>query len=280
MDPTIPLELIHGHLVFTLNGKRWLLDTGSPESFGLEATNPLLQNSPLQPCMGGLLNPESLSSYVGCPLDGLIGTDTLNHFDVEINLPSGFIRFSKDHIVWHEPDAFFEHNLVFSDRMPGIPLMRAVCSFEKDFCHFWPNLQHGEDMAALDLPGAEYYVFDTGAKYSYNQMGIEGFFPAGIPLELHDFWPPMGKFKTEGAFLCLSFPTPLHSIAQKVDRDYCLTGQNQTVLTVGLPPAKLNAHLERCGVRGIIGNELIRNQACIYSARRNKLTFLDSFLRK
>jgi hypothetical protein len=96
------------------------------------------------------------------------------------------------------------------------------------------------------------YIFDTGAQFSYHI--------AKIPeehiecIEIEDFWGPIGKFKTQ-------------SYHAKVG----LTGFERW-MHLGVPPKELVGTLKQTfNVKGILGNELMRNRITGYFPRRREL---------
>ena len=103
---TNPLILVNGHPFITLLEATFLLDTGAPTRFG--RVSPIMldgQSFDLPPSYMGL-TAQILSSYVRHETDGILGADTLNQFDILINLPQSrqSDRFKVVHIrspVWH-----------------------------------------------------------------------------------------------------------------------------------------------------------------------------------
>lgn len=163
--PTLPLALTDGHLFLTLDGDRWLLDTGAPASFGARRSLTLAGESfELDASMLGL-NAEVLSGYVGVPCAGLLGADVLNRFDHLIDVPGGTLTLSTDTIA-HEGET------LPVELFMGIPVVTARV-------------------------GARTHrmFFDTGAQVSYLQHEALGSFPpAG---KVSDFYPGVGRFETD-----------------------------------------------------------------------------------
>lgn len=161
----LELVLTSGHLLVTSSDGRWLLDTGSPASFG---NQPLItldgKAFPVASEYFGL-NAASLSNLVGEQVSGLIGTDILGELDLEIDLPSGSLNVSLDSIDLAGTE-------VELDDFMGV----SILSVQSD-------------------EGEHRMFFDTGAQISYFQHdSVQRFKTAG---ELQDFFPGMGEFRTQ-----------------------------------------------------------------------------------
>lgn len=82
-----PLDIVNDHLLLRMPDGHWLLDTGSPQSFGhtnrLSVSGQTFQVA--EQFMG--LNSTRLSDLSGLQVQGLIGTDVLNAFDVVFDIP-------------------------------------------------------------------------------------------------------------------------------------------------------------------------------------------------
>lgn len=163
--PTLPLALTDGHLFLTLDGDRWLVDTGAPTSFGTSRALTLAGESfDLEQSMLGL-NAEVLSGYVGVPCAGLLGADVLNHFDHLIDVPGGTLTLSTDSIA-HEGET------LPVELFMGIPVVTA---------------RVGDRTHRM--------FFDTGAQVSYLQHeALASYPPAG---KVTDFYPGVGRFETD-----------------------------------------------------------------------------------
>lgn len=157
-----PLTLHEGHLLINVDGRRYLVDTGSPWSIGhapvrLAGREFAMQTGDL---MGNTC--ESLVEMVGTPFDGLIGTDILGQLDLEISLRDGVLRLS---------DSLLE--------MPGeLPV---------------ESLQ-GVPIVECELNGQSVRMFfDTGAPLSYlSEACVQGCTALG---EVEDFHPLLGRFR-------------------------------------------------------------------------------------
>lgn len=160
-----PLELQRDHLLFRLPEGYWIVDTGSPQSFGEHRTvnlaNKVFEVSPN--LMG--LDAKTLSGLSGICVQGLIGTDILNEFDILFDVPEGEVTFS------------------------DLPLNTEGKSFPIDFVMGVPttNLEiQGRDVAV---------VFDTGATFSYWQDSALDSFPEKETRK--DYFPGIGEFEVK-----------------------------------------------------------------------------------
>jgi hypothetical protein len=99
------------------------------------------------------------------PTCGLLGADTINAFDVLIDIEKQEITFSKEELTFEGTSLGLEHFM-------GIPLLDA------------------------EIGGESYRMFfDTGAQVSYFQhRSLKSFPPVG---SLTDFYPGYGEFVTE-----------------------------------------------------------------------------------
>lgn len=162
---TFPLHKIHGHLFVQVDGHLWLLDTGAPCSFGSPADFHILgEKFELQSFYLGL-TPETLSGFVGVKIDGLLGADVLNNFDIIFNCPENTSIFSLSSLN-------LDGQIVKLDEFMGIPIVTATVN------------------------GRDYRMFfDTGAQISYFQDdALRTFPPAG---QMTDFYPGFGQFQTD-----------------------------------------------------------------------------------
>ena len=158
-----PMHKKNGHIIMTVNGADWLIDTGAPVSFGdstlllVDSEFPVVRNY-----LG--LNAESLSQSVGVKLEGLIGADVLNGFYLLFDLPGKEIVFSKESLA-------LIGDTIEMDEFMGIPII--------------PLELNGEATKAF---------FDTGAQVSYcPQSQIERFPFIEV---FKDFYPGLGEFET------------------------------------------------------------------------------------
>jgi hypothetical protein len=160
-----PLELQSDHLLLRLPGGCWILDTGSPRSFGDRRTLTLAEKSfdVSSNLMG--LNAEALSDLSGISVRGLIGTDILNEFDILFDVQAGQVTFS------------------------DLPLNTEGKSFPIEFVMGVPTTN-------LQIQGREVaMVFDTGATFSYWQgPELDSFSEKEIR---KDYFPGVGEFEVK-----------------------------------------------------------------------------------
>jgi hypothetical protein len=160
-----PLELQRDHLLLRLPEGYWIVDTGSPQSFGDHRTvnlaNKVFEVS--SNLMG--LDAKTLSGLSGIRVQGLIGTDILNEFDILFDVPAGEVTFS------------------------DLPLSNDGKSISIDFVMGVPTTN-------LEIQGREVaMVFDTGATFSYWQAPeLDSFSEKEIRM---DYFPGIGEFEVK-----------------------------------------------------------------------------------
>ena len=158
-------NLVDGHIIVDVDMNYLLIDTGAPSSVG--NTSPLnfagKSHKVSESYMGVTL--ESLSSNVGSTINGLVGADILNQYDILIEPVTCRIVLSKEELP-------AEGVPLTLNTFMGIPIVDAVIS-DKTVRMF----------------------FDTGAKLSYLSPELSVQFPdAG---EESDFYPGVGEFTTQ-----------------------------------------------------------------------------------
>lgn len=157
MPLALPIELHAGHSYLTIDGRRWVLDTGAPVSFGETADHPLEASLPFVRKHGDV-DAEVVSRYLGVSVAGVIGGDFLNRHEHRIDFPSGRYEVCDGQVT-----SGHEHALSFPAQLQGLPTLKArIGADEGDF------------------------LFDTGAQLSYHV----GRPPAGHVAgeEIWDFW--------------------------------------------------------------------------------------------
>ena len=175
----MPLKHIKGHIFVKIDGEFWLIDTGSPKSFGAGGSLTLggkrfaLDTSHIN------LNTETLSQFVDVPCAGLLGMDILGHFDIVFAVAEGKLSISTESLQTYTNSNYFE--TIRLDEFMGIPVVNVV------------------------IRGIVYRMFfDSGAQISYFQCdSLTDFSPAG---SFEDFYPGVGLFKTETYDVPMSFP--------------------------------------------------------------------------
>jgi hypothetical protein len=160
-----PLGLHLNHLLLLMPDGHWILDTGSPQSFGDQRSINLADKTfEVLPSFMGL-NAKSLSDLSGISVQGLIGTDILNEFDIFFDVKSGQVTFGS----------------VQSESIGK--------SFPIDFVLGVPKI-------TIQIQGREVaMVFDTGATFSYWQdSALDSFPEKEIRL---DYFPGIGEFEVK-----------------------------------------------------------------------------------
>jgi hypothetical protein len=157
-------EIHDSHIIALLPEGRFLIDTGSPQSFGdsasLELNGQLLSLSE----NGWAGTASRISDMVGTPLTGLIGTDLLGRFDL-------LLEPAEEAISLYDPGA--------------APLPETIMPMG--------SLLGSTPTVGLTLDGRHVTAaFDTGAKVSYStQQHLEDAPETG---SIDDFYPGHGNF--------------------------------------------------------------------------------------
>jgi len=149
-----------GHFIAEHEGRRWLLDTGSPVSVGHGHVYINGQHyEPTHEFMG--VNIDTLRELAGIEFDVLLGMDVLCHTDLFINQDDKQITFGT-----------------------GVMNSGTGISFESTM---------GLPLVTLNLGGKEQKLFfDTGAKVSYLHADeFNGYHPVRT---VDDFYPGVGPF--------------------------------------------------------------------------------------
>ena len=161
----LPLVRLSCHLLVSIGGRHWLLDTGSPESFGdiAEVSLDGKTFAIAADYMG--LTASQLSGYLGHTIAGLLGADVLNSVDVVIHVDSGIATVSNEEIE-------LQGEIHVMQEFMSIPII---------------DVKVGDQNHRM--------FFDTGAQISYFQNDSLDQFPErGV---LDDFFPGMGEFQTD-----------------------------------------------------------------------------------
>lgn len=161
-----------------VEGRRYLVDTGSPSSIGRAPVRLAGREFGMQSAdpMGNTC--ESLVEMVGTPFDGLIGTDILGEFDLEIALGEGTLTLSVAPL----------------EMAGGLPVesLQRVPIVE---CQI-----NGQPVRMF---------FDTGAPLSYlSEACVQGCTTLG---EVEDFHPLLGRFRVP------TFAVPLQAWGQRIN---------------------------------------------------------------
>lgn len=154
-----------GHLLLSDMKNLWVLDTGSPNSFGELDAIKICGNihSVSKSYMG--LDAKKLSDSLQFEVAGLIGGDILSDYDTHWDCMGGIIRFSHEEII---PAGDY----IDLDFFMGIPTVSVKL-----------------------LNETQTWFFDTGANICYvTEQPDDWVDPVG---EYEDFYPGYGKFQTE-----------------------------------------------------------------------------------
>jgi hypothetical protein len=160
-----PLSLKDGYLIASIGGNDWLLDTGSPMSFG-DFSCLTIEGESARIAPDGLgLTARELSEHLGYKISGLLGVDVLSRYDLLFDLPQRQVTFSQN------TQNGGGHDL-------GV-----------EFCWGAPVVQAKLGDILLRL------VVDTGSTYTYLQQ-----LPEGVGVSegvVHDFHPSYGEFDSD-----------------------------------------------------------------------------------
>ena len=160
-----PLMFEAGHFFVGIEDNFWLMDTGSPWSFGegeiltIEDEEFKLNSSYLG------MTAETLAGFVGIKCSGILGADILGSFDHIIDCEGGSIVMSKSYLK-------YEGQFIHLDKFEGIPVLTAQIG-SRDYRMF----------------------FDTGAQISYFQGDSLCQFPSTGRFK--DFYPGFGQFEVD-----------------------------------------------------------------------------------
>jgi hypothetical protein len=161
-----PLHFCAKHLFFELDGSLWLVDTGSPMSFGApDGVSIADRRFQVTPAFHGL-NATSLSASVGVDCAGLLGADVLNEFDFLLDIGAGRATVAAGQLE-------LEGTPVAMEQIMGLPVV---------------TVRIGDASRRM--------IFDTGAQLSYldSADGLDQWPSAG---QAHDFYPGFGEFDTD-----------------------------------------------------------------------------------
>jgi len=177
---TYPLLFEKKHLFLVLNDQKWLIDTGSPASFGDSETLNICNQIFDLGDNYGILNTQELSSHIGLDIVGLIGVDILNSFDILFNMKKYYISFSETSLALDG-----EHIPI--DSFMGIPII----------------------LISINRTDRRMY-FDTGAQISYFQDKLLKDFPSNG--RITDFYHGIGNFGTETYLLDMRIAKMDHTV--------------------------------------------------------------------
>lgn len=172
-------ELFKGHIILLDDEMRYVIDTGSPVSFSDTQTITIGGKTieVVQNYLG--YTPASLSNNIGTQVNGLIGVDILNDYDMLIDPKNNKILIT-DNTLRIDGEA------IGCEYLMGIPIISAT---------IYNNTYK--------------LIFDTGAKISY--LNRELITDMQVLGEVEDFYPGYGSFVTE------TYLAPLAIGTQNVD---------------------------------------------------------------
>lgn len=156
----LPLNGLNGHIVADVNGSMFLVDTGSPLSFGLDASGTAIRalealifdfrSQPLpEKVLQGIAS--AIHKHVSEEIRGVLGMDVLSRFDVCFSLSRGRMTFSRSAAL---RDGDFALPLELCN---GLPIIGPVGIARRDVPAVWDS---GAPTGYLVDPG----LF-TGSEY-------------------------------------------------------------------------------------------------------------------
>ncbi len=159
------LTLEHGHMLAYLDNTPWIIDTGSPISFGdRPALNLLGRQYPIPQTINGL-GISQINQLAGLSVTGLIGMDILGQHHSVFDLPSNTWQI-------HQEGFQLPGNNIPLSFINGIPALNAVVQGQS--CHFF---------------------LDTGSQIHYwNNPRLASQPVTGL---FDDFYPGFGQFSTD-----------------------------------------------------------------------------------
>lgn len=193
-------ELINNHYIINIDNKKYLLDTGSPNSFWvkepireitIDGINYPLSNRPSN------LDIKETEECVGLLVDGFIGMDIIRQTSLTI-YKNGYIDFRSIDIDGNE----IELNTY------GLLTFRVGS-----------NLMDG------------YYIIDTGAKYGY---GVKGLFYGLIPYDhVNDYNPILKHLDSDIYHLDVVVGNEIRVVDVCDNYKVSLTLKNMMVMMIG-----------------------------------------------
>lgn len=161
-----PLEWPDDQLVALINGKRYIIDTGSPASFGREGFVSIFNQDTYFPEEYLGLRADELTRMVGSPVDGLLGLDLLGRFRFSISRESNQICIGTD---------------------VSPPVSQRISA--------WAVMGVSQLQVTTKSGNRLNVFFGTGSKVSYvNPEHVEGLSPID---RVKDFYPTFGVFESD-----------------------------------------------------------------------------------
>jgi len=176
IDLEYPLIISNNHYLAQIDGRNFVIDTGSPLSFGSSRSLSFAGETKNLLPMRALGSRESMVNLVKTQVDGLIGTDFM--MEHEITLDKKSMKIIVD-----------EHRIIPAGSI-GMGMLDAVLI--KGFPNMWIEL-NGKHVKA---------VLDTGACISYASKSLVD----GLPIvgTATDYNPNLGSFSTNLYEVCYS----------------------------------------------------------------------------
>lgn len=153
------------HLFLLIGGRRFVLDTGSPMSFGEGGPVTCAGISVPVPTSLMGLTAETLSRFLGGGVDGLLGNDFIARFDWHFDLSSGTAIASVEQLKMKGSEVALRF-------VQSVPVVQGQIA--------------GQTVSLL---------LDCGAKLSYLERRLTSGFPSAGTEQ--DFMPMVGAFQTE-----------------------------------------------------------------------------------
>jgi len=160
------INLVNGHLLLQLPDGEYIIDTGSPFSISLAGGFDLGEGRISLPATNHGHTAAIFSELVNHQVQGLIGFDIINRYNVVFNVPSSEVEFSAAPL-----------------NMAGETVQLA-------------SVRGGYQIITAIINGKSYkLVFDTAAPVSYlKSADLRTFPPAG---KFADFIPNLGEFSVD-----------------------------------------------------------------------------------
>ena len=223
------LKWIEGLIYIELDEALWILDTGSPGSFGSKSSASICGQTFKIPSSYMGISISTIGKHAAPRCVGLLGMDILGQFDSNIDLSSESIEISTEKLI-----------------CDGIAIQLETASIEG----LEELTSSGVPVIDAHINGRSFrVVFDTGAEISYLQDDVINSFPeAG---RFKDFYPGFGDFDADTYRIGLTLES---------EKFFVRCGK--------LPPL-LGIPLTTLGVQGIVGNEILKNRKVGFFPRRN-----------
>ena len=156
-------QMHHGHIIVNVEGHPYLLDTGAPFSVAYQPIEIAGRPFPVEQSYMGV-TPSYLMEHIGVPIEGMIGNDIMQHYNIGIYAAEQMVQFS------HLP--LVGDIVIPLQEFSGVPII---------------GVKIGDRVLRMFL--------DTGAPMSYLlPEHLRGFVANG---RHEDFYPLLGNFLTD-----------------------------------------------------------------------------------